>query len=45
MADNPITKVQGNAIKFAGKEYKAGILVNNNEYKNQFDIFESGKTR
>lgn len=45
MSNNPINKVSGSAIKFAGKEYVEGILINNNDYKSQFEFFESGKTK
>lgn len=54
LADNPIRKVRGNAIAFAGKEWKCDnfnenggcatdwYLVNNNVYADQFTVYESG---
>lgn len=53
LADNPIRKVSGNAITFAGKDWSCysynseGVcvdwrLINNSVYADQFTVYESG---
>jgi len=55
MADNPIRKVSGNAITFAGKNWKCygkdwkgdcvdWRLINDSVYSDQFEVFESGES-
>ncbi len=45
MVNNPITKKTGNAISLAGKKYVGGVLVDDNTYTDQFNVYESGKTK